>query len=798
LSVAAVALGVGVVVAIELAGRAAAGSFSSSLATLTGATDLEISANGGIDELWMGKLATLPWNVHFIPVLEREITLDGAGVVTLYGVDPFSQPPGSQNVRPREGLDPDRAAFVSSALANRLALREGAPLGLLNRMFTVAGIMAATDAEFIALDIAAAQQALGAYGKLDRIDVYVGPGEQFERVEAELRRRLPAGYLLSRPGARGEEKQRMLRAFRWNLRILSYISLIVGAFLIYNTIAVSVVRRRAEIGVLRAIGTSRAQIALMFLGEALALGAAGSATGLLVGRVLAEGAVGLIANTVSSLYTSSRPAAIHLDRATALLGLTAGILVSLLSALAPSREAMSVHPVEAMQRGAHEYHARLRWRLSLVWAAIAASAAVTASLRRPIDGTPVFGYVAALLAIAAMALATPAAVIAINALARPAAERLFGVAGALASRSLEGSLGRTAVIIGALATAIAVMASIGIMVGSFRETVRVWLEQQLRADIYVRAAGRTGPGQFPPLRPAVIERAQSTPGIVAVDVYHGLEFRFRGERAQLGTHDLHIRRRFGSPRFLEGALGPVVVSEPFARKHNLHAGESIALPLGSRAVPVTISGVYYDYSSSQGWVLMDRSLLLKHLPEQPATNLAIYVEGGRPATVERELRQRLGGLGVVIARNDALRRNALEIFDRTFAVTYALEAVAIVVAMLGAANSLLALVLDRRREIAVLRYLGAAARQLRRMILLEAVFCGLLANLLGMALGFGLSLLLIFVINKQSFGWTIQFHPPAALLAGAAILIWCATVLAALYPARIAIRLDPVESIHEE
>jgi putative ABC transport system permease protein len=186
------------------------------------------------------------------------------------------------------------------------------------------------------------------------------------------------------------------------------------------------------------------------------------------------------------------------------------------------------------------------------------------------------------------------------------------------------------------------------------------------------------------------------------------------------------------------------------------------------------------------------------LPEQPATNLAIYVEGGRPATVERELRQRLGGLGVVIARNDALRRNALEIFDRTFAVTYALEAVAIVVAMLGAAHSLLALVLDRRREIAVLRYLGAAARQLRRMILLEAVFCGLLANLLGMALGFGLSLLLIFVINKQSFGWTIQFHPPAALLAGAAILIWCATVLAALYPARIAIRLDPVESIHEE
>jgi putative ABC transport system permease protein len=215
-------------------------------------------------------------------------------------------------------------------------------------------------------------------------------------------------------------------------------------------------------------------------------------------------------------------------------------------------------------------------------------------------------------------------------------------------------------------------------------------------------------------------------------------------------------------------------------------------------VTARIAGVYYDYASSQGVVVLHRALLLGHLPGQPATNAAVYVRDGAEAEAGRELRRRLSGRGVAVARNDELRRAAMEIFDRTFAITYALEAVAIVVAMLGAANSLLALVLDRRREIALLRYLGAGRGQVRRVVLLEAAFCGVLGNLLGMAMGFVLSLLLIFVINRQSFGWTIQFHPPAALLAGAAVLICGATVLAAVHPARIAARLDPQEAIHEE
>jgi putative ABC transport system permease protein len=242
-----------------------------------------------------------------------------------------------------------------------------------------------------------------------------------------------------------------------------------------------------------------------------------------------------------------------------------------------------------------------------------------------------------------------------------------------------------------------------------------------------------------------------------------------------------------------------IISEPFANRFGLGRGDRITLPIGTQNVPLTIAGVYYDYSSSQGLAIVDTSTLLKYLPGQPATNAAIYLTPGAPLnSVLHNIQLRTAGLGVLIAPNAELRRASLEIFDRTFAITWALEAVAIAVAMLGAANALLAVVLDRRRELGMLRYLGASGAQVRRMILTEAALLGLLASAIGIVLGFALSLLLVFVVNRQSFGWTIQFHPPQALLGAALALIWGVTVLAGLYPARVAARMDPLEAIREE
>jgi putative ABC transport system permease protein len=793
LTVFAVALGVGVVVAIDLAGDAATGSFRSSMESLTGKTDLEITANGGIDEAWIGRLASLPYDAHFSPVMEARAVISGIGSVPLYGVDLL-------------GAD---GAVVSRSLASRISgHRVTFNLDGRKQTFPIARTVDGQSSDFLLLDIAAAQKALGRYGRLDRIDVTVGREEDFARVEQAIRSLLPASYLIRKPGARSEENQRMLRAFRWNLRVLSYISLVVGAFLIYNTISVSVVRRRAEIGILRAIGASRAMVFFLFLGEALILGLAGAVLGIGLGRLMAGGTVGLIAVTVNALFTTSRPAPVELTAAEAWIGFATGAAIALLSALAPAREAMGVAPTEAMSRGSREHGARVRWRRGLAWSAALAAAALAASQAAPLGGFPVGGYTAAFLAIGAAAMAAPALVLLVNRMTRGVVRRR--PESLLAGRSLAASLSRTSVVVAALATAIAMMASVGIMVGSFRETVALWLDIQLRADLYVRPAVSSSAGEFPPLAPEVSGLLESTPGVAAVDLFHAVPLEYEGQRATLGAGTIDVVRRYGRLRFLAGedrddilrslpGQDRAVVSEPFANLHHVRPGDRLRVAIGAHQVALTVAGVYYEYSSSQGYVIVDRSTLLKYLPGQPATNAAVYLKPGvDAAAMQHELERRAAPYGVSIALNRDLRRNSIEIFDRTFTITYALEAVAILVAMLGAANSLLALVLDRRRELGLLRYLGASGGQVRGMILTEAAFLGLLAILLGLALGLALSLLLVFVVNKQSFGWTIQFHPPRELLLGALFAVWCVTVLAGLYPARVASRLKPIDVIHEE
>ena len=243
----------------------------------------------------------------------------------------------------------------------------------------------------------------------------------------------------------------------------------------------------------------------------------------------------------------------------------------------------------------------------------------------------------------------------------------------------------------------------------------------------------------------------------------------------------------------------VVVSEPFSYKHHVKAGDFITLSLSGTQASFRVADVYYDYSSERGSILMDRHTMLRYLPDPAPSNLAIYVSpNAQLETVRAAIEKATAGHRILLFSNRDLRAEAIRIFDRTFAITYALEAVAVIVAVIGIAGALLALVIDRRRELGLLRFLGAATGQVRKLILVEAGLLGLLADLAGMALGFALSLILIFVINKQSFGWTIRFHWPVEILLGALTVVYVATVLAGLYPAQVAVRLNPLEVVHEE
>jgi putative ABC transport system permease protein len=832
LTVFAVALGIAVVLAMDLAGDAATGSFHSSLETLSGDQNFEITATGGLPDEIVGELVSRPYNWRITPRMEGfAVIVSEKKSLPLIGLDLIGEsnrlfPETAAARAGRIGEKPDSPlenliAGDSVWVGESLGKHPGEKLQLLindrSASYTVRGTYpdANGNESAIVMDIAAAQSILNRLGHVDLIYVRIpqsafGVDITLDEWQRRVQQVLPDGVQVRLAGASTNENRKMLAAFRWNLRLLSYIALVVGAFLIYNTISVSVVRRRAEIGIVRALGASRRQILAAFLGEAALIGVSGALLGIPLGRLMATVAVKLMAATVNALYVTSRPGSITFTIWSAVLALIVGTGVTLLSSWSPAREAASVAPVEAMARGRREFEIRAVKTSGLWFTLILAVASAAASRVPPIGGKPVFAYIATLLAVGAAVFAIPAFVDVAMRVGSKVLQKLLGVEALLASRSLAGSLRRTSVLVAALCTAVAMMTAVGIMVGSFRQTVVAWMDSELPADLYIRPAGNSATDQHPTISPELSDAIAKLAGVQTVQRLRAYEISYQGTPATLGSLDIANTPINRNTDFLSGrptdsvlnelrGANAVIVSEPFAYKHYVKTGDSLELALGESRVSFRVADTYYDYSSERGMILMDRNVMLKYLPDPAPSNLAIFVKpGASVAAVRKEIENAAANYRILIFANGDLRSQAVQLFDRTFAITYALEAVAILVAVMGVAGALLALVIDRRRELGLLRYLGASSAQLRKLILTEAGLLGLLANISGVILGFFLSLILTFVINKQSFGWTIRLHWPVALLLGATSVVFVATLLAGYYPARMAIRLNPIEVVHEE
>jgi putative ABC transport system permease protein len=548
LIVLAVALCVAVVLAIELAGGAAAGSFRSSIETLTGNADLEVTAIGGVPDEVVGRLATLPYAIRVRPrVDDYAVVAASALTVPLIGVDLVGDHPGDLYSGDRSFVigdgfrkaRPEDSVWVSEHLGAKVGDKLRLQINDRTAEYTVRGVIkdSGDSGSVVVMDIATAQRVLQRTGRVDRVLLKVPSTPPVEQWEQRIRPSLPSGVELRREGTQTDDNRRMLSAFRWNLRILSYVALVVGAFLIFNTISVSVVRRRPEIGIVRALGASRADVLVAFLGEAMCFGVAGGLLGIVLGRVMATGAVGLLGATVQNLYVSSRPGAIELTPWTVALGLFIGIGMSLASAASPAREASLVSPIEAMARGEREYAARVHKFRDLWIALMLAVCGALASQAPAIAGKPLFGYAAALLMIAASAFAIPALVSGLTALSSGLLRRMLGIEAMLASRSLASSLRRSSVLVGALSTAIAMTTSVGIMVGSFRQTVQVWMDDQLKADLFLRPAGEPASDRYPTLDPSLADKIAALSGVAGVDRFRGYDISYQGLPATLGSVD---------------------------------------------------------------------------------------------------------------------------------------------------------------------------------------------------------------------------------------------------------------------
>jgi putative ABC transport system permease protein len=415
-----------------------------------------------------------------------------------------------------------------------------------------------------------------------------------------------------------------------------------------------------------------------------------------------------------------------------------------------------------------------------------------------VKGLPLFGFVAAFLILAGFSFLTPASVLLVNRALAPCFAGLFKIEGKMASRYLGRSLNRSAVAIASLMTALAMLISISIMILSFRQTVKVWTEQVISADVYISPAVLLA-GQRSTLPGKFVESLPKLPGFLAMERLSEMRIRLDGAPVLLDVTDLEVRGRLGRIMFRSGSSrkilsrcrehNQVAISEVLANRLGLGEGDTVELPTPSGPKSLVVAGVFYDYRTEGGMVIMDRATFHQYWPEsRKYTSVGIYLEPGADLDETRTfIRSHLDrAQEVYIVSNRELRQEILRIFDQTFSLTYALQVIAIVVAIFGIVNTLILLVMERERDIGVLKAVGATNGQIQRMTLLEAALMGLMSFILGAVNGVLLSLLLIFVINKQSFGWTIQFSVPGMMFGKTLILVLACALIAGIFPARAA------------
>lgn len=830
LNVCSVALGVAVYLAIQIANQSARQAFGATVDLVAGKAELQITrAVSGLPDETFPEIARQPGIRGATPLVRGIVTLpDFPGeYLQVLGLDIFTNASfrtfeltnfaaGDFDVQ-RWLADADALA-VSEEFARLHDLKSGDPLRVqvngADRHLRVGFIMRANgmpavDTHFAAMDIGWAQELFGKRGHLDSIQLQLKTLREREAVAAALRKIVPSDASVETPAQRGAQLENMLGGFQLNLTAMSLVSLLVGMFLIYNTVSASVVRRRSEIGILRSLGVTRTEVRSLFLAEAFLLGTIGTLLGLVAGMFLARLLVGTVTQTISSLYVLLSVRSLTLTPSMFGLAIALGLGSVLVAAWVPAAAAAKMDPVRALRAGSIiEQSVRLSrgwfWFALLLLGAAVGTSAVALRL-----GPPWFGFVAAFCVLAGFSCLVPGVAArfskTIGLILRRGGKRF--VEPKLAAGNLARSLVRNSVTIAALSAAVAMAIGVSVMVFSFRTTVESWIDQTLVADLFIAPASNevVGPTSFMPPEPIRFLEAHSS--VAAVDTFREIDLSMGNETIAVAVvrgaerRELHFLRGNDREIMKRFRAEPcVVVSESFARRRGTRDGESLELatPLGPRRFP--IAGTFYDYTRDQGLVFMSEKTFMPLWNDERVNSLAVYLKPGASAEdLTAAFRAKFSGSGqFMILANRDLRTRVFEIFDQTFAVTYVLRTIAVLVAIAGICLGLTTLIAERSRELAVFRAIGGSAAQLRRVLLWESGMIGLLASIVGLASGVCLSLVLTGVINRAFFGWTIQLAIPWSSLAVTPLWIVSAALLAGLWPAWRAGRVVLAEALRDE
>ena len=657
-------------------------------------------------------------------------------------------------------------------------------------------------------DIATAQELLGKVGRLSRIDLIIDEdlpegALNIKRIEEIL----PASVHIKKNEEILSSTKSLTRSFELNLTALSLLALFVGVFLIYNIVSFSVIQRRSIIGTLRSIGTTRQQIFRMIFFESLIIGSIGSVIGLLGGISLGKSIVSLVTRSINDLYYTVTITNFTVSPETVMKGLVAGILAALVASAIPAYEASRVRPVNILRRSNLESHfIKSIPFLSFVGAIFIVLGIVTIILPTK---SLVLSLTSVFLILFGVSLLIPICTSVFMSLCS-LVTKLAGVVGRMAPRNIVRSTSRTGVAIASLTVAISVILSVSIMIGSFRSTVVDWLDSALTADIFISMDSPNISSQIG-LDPSIIDKVKNFEGTDRVATVRRLlldspdygTFNLVAVTKDLAAQNRSFIWQKGDNEKLWDKMqdNSVLISESFAYRNGISGpGSVIQVPTDQGIKEFKVAGVYYDYGAQTGVVLISEPLFRSLWDDNQITSLGVYISQGQDVeTSLGEIRTILSDYGnLSIRSNNALKESAILTFDRTFTVTSALRVLIAIVAFISVLSSLMALQLERGRELGVLRSLGMKVSQVRKMMFLENGLIGLTSGIFSIPVGIALSLILIYVINLRSFGWTLNFSIKLEYFLEAMAIALIASILATLYPAYLISKQDVGKLIREE
>jgi putative ABC transport system permease protein len=810
-------------IAVDLANEGASKAFKISMDEVTGkATHHIISPSGTVPDSIYRKLR-IEYNIeNSAPIIEQTLTIEGIeGIVfTLLGVDPYSERKFRSSVYQVENnassiiANTGHTAALSNKTANKLNLDINDRFNIINGGKTDTMQLAAVFEKsenslafdnVILCDISTAQAITQITG-ISRIDLILNEKET-NLIKNEFLSDIPGIQLIDSESKKGISSQ-MTEAFEVNLTAMSLLALIVGMFLIYNTMTFSVVQRREYLGLLRSIGVTGKEIFSLIMNEAAFFAFIGIILGMFAGIVLGSQMIKLVSRTINDLYFTVNVTELYISPLSLIKGAAIGLATTFVAAAKPALDAARSSISNILKSSSQESGTRKNFTLQIILGVIAAIAGAVI-LYLPSKNI-ILGFAGFIPLIISFALLTPVAVIFMVRLLKPITKWIFGTIGAMSIKGISDRLSRTGIAIAALAVAVSAVVGVGTMVSGFRTTVVHWLEMRLSSDIYISAPSLISSNMLNPIEPEIRDVIKSLEGVVDTDAFRKIEIDHEGRRINVMAGEMkeHSKQAF---LFTEGNKDEiwnkllsnenyVAVTEVYAYKNDLKRDDTFTLPTKKGLVDFKVAGIYYDYSTDVGLVSMYRPYFLDYFQDTTYSGISvkIAVDEKRQEMIDKIAKATAPYRELSIRSNKTLLDNSIAIFDRTFLITNVLQILAVIVAFIGILSTLISLQLERKREIGILRSIGLTPGNINLHIILQTGLTGLIAGILSLPLGNLLAVVLIYIINKRSFGWSLQYEFLLDLQIQAIIVSIVAAILAGIYPALKMSRINIREAIKSE